>query len=161
MPGPGNRDVHAAWGISRAQTSDRLSSARILPLCAKTHVHHDHARSADVRQCAVVFLRLFDRYSRAAQSGPRHVHVPQGRRPLAYSESAQFADGARRERRSQGGREEGVVTPAAGSSMTHAEELRIRTGESADVSALVGLINSAFVVEQIAIEGDRVDADKV
>jgi GNAT superfamily N-acetyltransferase len=41
------------------------------------------------------------------------------------------------------------------------EQFRIRTGESADVAVLVGLINSAFVVEQIAIEGDRVDADKV
>jgi len=41
------------------------------------------------------------------------------------------------------------------------EELRIRDAEAADIPALVQLINAAFVVEQIAIEGERVDADGV
>lgn len=52
------------------------------------------------------------------------------------------------------------MTATAGSA-PHAEEFQIRTGESTDVDILVSLINIAFVVEQIAIEGDRVDADKV
>jgi N-acetylglutamate synthase-like GNAT family acetyltransferase len=41
------------------------------------------------------------------------------------------------------------------------DEFRIRQAGQDDVDALVRLINAAFVVEQIAIEGDRVDADKV
>lgn len=41
------------------------------------------------------------------------------------------------------------------------EELRIRDAEAADIPALVQLINAAFVVEQIAIEGERVDPDRV
>jgi GNAT superfamily N-acetyltransferase len=41
------------------------------------------------------------------------------------------------------------------------EEFRIRTAEAADIGALVALINAAFVVEQIAIEGDRIDPSKV
>lgn len=42
-----------------------------------------------------------------------------------------------------------------------AEELQVREASDADVDALVSLINVAFVVEQIAIEGDRIDAEKV
>jgi GNAT superfamily N-acetyltransferase len=42
-----------------------------------------------------------------------------------------------------------------------AEELRIREASGADVDALVHLINAAFVVEQIAIEGDRVNPEKI
>ncbi|HXL22378.1 MAG TPA: GNAT family N-acetyltransferase [Candidatus Dormibacteraeota bacterium] len=41
------------------------------------------------------------------------------------------------------------------------EDHRIREAGPADVEALTHLINAAFVVEQIAIEGDRVDPDKV
>jgi GNAT superfamily N-acetyltransferase len=41
------------------------------------------------------------------------------------------------------------------------EALRIREAEAADVTALTQLINAAFVVEQIAIEGERVDPDRV
>ena len=52
------------------------------------------------------------------------------------------------------------MTAAPGSTL-YAGDFRIRTAESPDVKVLVGLINRAFVVEQIAIEGDRVDADEV
>ena len=41
------------------------------------------------------------------------------------------------------------------------EALRIREAEPADVAALTQLINASFVVEQIAIEGQRVDPDRV
>jgi GNAT superfamily N-acetyltransferase len=41
------------------------------------------------------------------------------------------------------------------------EELRIREAEAADVAELTRLINEAFVVERIAVEGDRVDPDRV
>jgi ribosomal protein S18 acetylase RimI-like enzyme len=37
----------------------------------------------------------------------------------------------------------------------------IRVGESADLDALTRLINAAFVVEQVAIEGERVNRLKV
>ena len=50
---------------------------------------------------------------------------------------------------------------APASSPLHAEEFQIRVAQTADIEALVTLINAAFVVEQIAIEGDRVDAGKV
>ena len=40
-------------------------------------------------------------------------------------------------------------------------EPQIRVAQPLDVDALVALINAAFVVERIAIEGDRVDAGKV
>jgi GNAT superfamily N-acetyltransferase len=42
-----------------------------------------------------------------------------------------------------------------------ADEFRIRQANENDVEALVRLINVAFVVEQIALEGDRVDAEKL
>jgi GNAT superfamily N-acetyltransferase len=51
------------------------------------------------------------------------------------------------------------VIPQAAPSV-QADELRIRTAEPADAEALTRLINAAFVVEQIAVEGDRVDVDK-
>lgn len=41
------------------------------------------------------------------------------------------------------------------------ENVRIREAVAADVEALTRLINSAFVVERVAFEGDRVNADKV
>jgi len=41
------------------------------------------------------------------------------------------------------------------------DDLRIRDAEAADVAALTRLINAAFVVEQIAIEGERVDPERV
>jgi GNAT superfamily N-acetyltransferase len=41
------------------------------------------------------------------------------------------------------------------------DQFRIRYAETSDVAPLVQLINLAFVVEQIAISGDRVDADRV
>lgn len=37
------------------------------------------------------------------------------------------------------------------------EDSRLRFASDADVEKLVTLINSAFVVEQVAIEGDRID----
>ena len=52
------------------------------------------------------------------------------------------------------------MTPAAQPGAAP-ESLRIRDAGPEDVDALAGLINAAFVVEQIAIEGDRVDANKV
>jgi N-acetylglutamate synthase-like GNAT family acetyltransferase len=42
-----------------------------------------------------------------------------------------------------------------------ADEPHIRIAEQEDIPALTQLINAAFVVEQIAIEGDRIDPDKV
>lgn len=41
------------------------------------------------------------------------------------------------------------------------DEFRIRKADPNDIDALVRLINAAFVVEQIAIKGERVDAEKV
>jgi len=52
------------------------------------------------------------------------------------------------------------VTVGAKSSLD-LEELHIREAVPQDVDALVRLVNVAFVVEQIAIEGDRVDAERV
>jgi len=43
----------------------------------------------------------------------------------------------------------------------HLEALRIREAEAADVAPLTQLINTAFVVEQIAIEGERVNPERV
>ena len=40
-------------------------------------------------------------------------------------------------------------------------EFRERFGEIADTSALVPLINVAFIAEQIAIDGDRINAEKL
>lgn len=40
-------------------------------------------------------------------------------------------------------------------------DYRVRFGERADTDALVALINIAFVPEQIAIEGDRINAEKI
>jgi GNAT superfamily N-acetyltransferase len=40
-------------------------------------------------------------------------------------------------------------------------DYRVRFGESADTNKLVPLINVAFLPEQIAIEGDRVNAEKL
>jgi GNAT superfamily N-acetyltransferase len=39
--------------------------------------------------------------------------------------------------------------------------MRFRFGEVADTGALVGLINVAFIPEQVAIEGDRIDAARL
>jgi GNAT superfamily N-acetyltransferase len=52
------------------------------------------------------------------------------------------------------------MVPGAQSSL-QLDDHRIREGGPADVEALTGLINAAFVVEHIAIEGDRVDAEGV
>jgi ribosomal protein S18 acetylase RimI-like enzyme len=38
---------------------------------------------------------------------------------------------------------------------------RVRLADPADTDALVGLINEAFAVEKIVIEGDRIDSEKV
>jgi len=51
------------------------------------------------------------------------------------------------------------VTMATASGFS--DQFRIRYAETSDVAPLVQLINLAFVVEQIAISGDRVDADRV
>jgi len=40
-------------------------------------------------------------------------------------------------------------------------EFRIRFGEIADTPALVSLINIAFIPEQVAIDGDRIDAERL
>jgi hypothetical protein len=40
-------------------------------------------------------------------------------------------------------------------------EFRIRFGEIADTPALVLLINAAFIPERIAIDGDRINADRL
>jgi predicted N-acetyltransferase YhbS len=40
-------------------------------------------------------------------------------------------------------------------------EVRVRLAEAADSEALVRLINEAFAVEKIVIEGERIDSEKV
>jgi predicted N-acetyltransferase YhbS len=40
-------------------------------------------------------------------------------------------------------------------------QYRVRLADPADTDALVGLINEAFAVEKIAIEGDRIDSQKL
>jgi predicted N-acetyltransferase YhbS len=40
-------------------------------------------------------------------------------------------------------------------------EFRIRLAEASDTDALVRLINAAFVVEKVAIEGNRIDSEKL
>ena len=50
---------------------------------------------------------------------------------------------------------------ATAKSGLYSEELAVRVAQDADVDALMRLINAAFIVEQIAIEGDRVDAERV
>ena len=40
-------------------------------------------------------------------------------------------------------------------------EVHLRLAEAADTEALVGLINEAFAVEKIVIEGERIDSEKV
>jgi predicted N-acetyltransferase YhbS len=40
-------------------------------------------------------------------------------------------------------------------------ELRVRLAEKTDTGALVRLINAAFAVEKIVIEGERIDSEKV
>jgi len=40
-------------------------------------------------------------------------------------------------------------------------EVRVRLAEAADTDALVRLINEAFAVEKIVIEGERIDSEKV
>ena len=50
---------------------------------------------------------------------------------------------------------------ATANSASRAGELRIRRGARDDVAALARLINAAFAVEQVAFDGDRVDAQGV
>jgi len=50
---------------------------------------------------------------------------------------------------------------ATANSASRAGELRIRRGARDDVAALTRLINAAFTVEQVAFDGDRVDAQGV
>ncbi len=40
-------------------------------------------------------------------------------------------------------------------------QYRVRLADSTDTDALVQLINAAFAVEKIVIEGDRIDSEKV
>src|SRR6266705_6238681 len=40
-------------------------------------------------------------------------------------------------------------------------EVHLRLAEAADTDALVRLINEAFAVEKIVIEGERIDSEKV
>ena len=51
--------------------------------------------------------------------------------------------------------------PAATNSFSPERNLRTRIAQSADVDAIARLINAAFVVERIAFDGDRVDAQAV
>jgi predicted N-acetyltransferase YhbS len=47
-------------------------------------------------------------------------------------------------------------------SATHSSpEFHTRLAEPSDSDALVGLINAAFVVEKVVIEGDRIDSEKL
>jgi predicted N-acetyltransferase YhbS len=50
-----------------------------------------------------------------------------------------------------------MMTGAAHSS----PEVQLRLAEAADTEALVRLINEAFAVEKIVIEGERIDSEKV
>ncbi len=50
---------------------------------------------------------------------------------------------------------------ATANSASRAGELRIRRAARDDVAALTRLINAAFTVEQVAFDGDRVDAQGV
>jgi GNAT superfamily N-acetyltransferase len=50
---------------------------------------------------------------------------------------------------------------ATANSASRAGEVRIRRGARDDVAALTRLINAAFTVEQVAFDGDRVDAQGV
>src|SRR5258708_6340231 len=50
---------------------------------------------------------------------------------------------------------------ATANSASRAGEQRIRRGAREDVAALARLINAAFAVEQVAFDGDRVDAQGV
>jgi GNAT superfamily N-acetyltransferase len=50
---------------------------------------------------------------------------------------------------------------AAANSLPDRNDARIRLAQGADVEALVGLINMAFLVELPFIEGDRINADGV
>src|SRR5260370_54621 len=50
---------------------------------------------------------------------------------------------------------------ATANSASCAGELRIRRGARDDLEALTRLINAAFTVEQVAFDGDRVDAQGV
>src|SRR5258708_15155387 len=50
---------------------------------------------------------------------------------------------------------------ATANSASRAGEQRIRRGAREDVEALARLINAAFAVEQVAFDGDRVDAQGV
>ncbi len=50
---------------------------------------------------------------------------------------------------------------ATANSASRARELRIRRGARDDVAALTRLINAAFTVEQVAFDGDRLDAQGV
>src|SRR5260370_6324995 len=50
---------------------------------------------------------------------------------------------------------------ATANSASRAGEFRIRRGARDDVAALTRLINAAFTVEQVAFDGDRVDAQGV
>jgi GNAT superfamily N-acetyltransferase len=50
---------------------------------------------------------------------------------------------------------------ATANSASRAGELRIRRAAREDVAALTRLINAAFAVEQVAFDGDRVDAQSV
>jgi GNAT superfamily N-acetyltransferase len=47
------------------------------------------------------------------------------------------------------------------SSLSAMPEFRVRFGEITDTPALVSLINIAFVPEQVAIDGDRINAERL
>ncbi len=87
----GNCSVHAAGRISWPCTGHELPAERLSAIRAKTFLQDGTSRSKTVWRRALVFLRLHDRFAERTHGWPRHVHVPQRRRPLAHSESAQFA----------------------------------------------------------------------
>jgi GNAT superfamily N-acetyltransferase len=51
--------------------------------------------------------------------------------------------------------------PAATNSLSPESKLRMRVAQNADADAIARLINAAFVVERVAFDGDRVDAQGV
>ncbi len=53
------------------------------------------------------------------------------------------------------------MVSAASSSPEPSQQYRVRLAEPTDTDELVRLINAAFAVEKIVIEGDRIDSEKV
>jgi GNAT superfamily N-acetyltransferase len=50
---------------------------------------------------------------------------------------------------------------AAATNSSSPEGVRTRVAQESDVDAIVRLVNAAFIVERIAFDGDRIDAERV